>query len=111
MLLVALAAVIIGVALFAYMKISASRSGQSLELTPEAKQYLSSLKLSDVEMKATESYLKQRIVEITGKIGDNGNRGIDYIEIYCVFSRRLRAGGSATACRHRSRECGRNQAR
>jgi len=84
-LLVALAAAIIGIALFAYMKISASRSGQSLELTPEAKQYLSSLKLSDVEMKATESYLKQRIVEITGKIGNNGNRGIDHIEIYCVF--------------------------
>ena len=84
-ILVALVAVIIAVALFAYLKITAARSGQSLELTAEAKQYLSSLRLSDVEMKATESYLKQRIVEINGKISNNGNRGIDHIEIYCVF--------------------------
>jgi len=36
-------------------------------LTAEAKAYVRNLKLSDVEMKATESYLGQEVVEITGK--------------------------------------------
>jgi hypothetical protein len=43
------------------------------------------LSLSDVGMKATESYLQQTVVEIEGKIGNSGNRNIDRVEIYCVF--------------------------
>ena len=54
-------------------------------LTAEAKQYVHSLQLSDVEMKATESYMKQKVVEITGKIANNGPRAINVIEINCVF--------------------------
>lgn len=54
-------------------------------LTAEAKQYVHSLQLSDVEMKATESYMKQKVVEITGKIANNGGRAINVIEINCVF--------------------------
>lgn len=54
-------------------------------LTAEAKQYVHSLQLSEVEMKATESYMKQKVVEITGKIGNNGPRAINVIEINCVF--------------------------
>jgi hypothetical protein len=54
-------------------------------LTAEAKQYVHSLQLSDVEMKATESYMKQKVVEITGKIANNGARAINVIEINCVF--------------------------
>jgi hypothetical protein len=56
-------------------------------LTAEAKQYVhsNSLQLSDVEMKATESYMKQKVVEITGKIANNGPRAINVIEINCVF--------------------------
>ena len=54
-------------------------------LTAEAKQYVRSLQLSDVEMKATESYMKQKVVEITGKIANNGSRAINVIEINCVF--------------------------
>jgi hypothetical protein len=54
-------------------------------LTAEAKQYVHSLQLSDVEMKATESYMKQKVVEITGKIANNGSRAINVIEINCVF--------------------------
>ena len=54
-------------------------------LTAEAKQYVHSLQLSDVEMKATESYMKQKVVEITGKIANNGPRVINVIEINCVF--------------------------
>jgi hypothetical protein len=54
-------------------------------LTAEAKQYVHNLQLSDVEMKATESYMKQRVVEITGKIANNGPRPIKTVEINCVF--------------------------
>ncbi|MBZ5592638.1 MAG: FxLYD domain-containing protein [Acidobacteriia bacterium] len=54
-------------------------------LTPEAKQYVRNLQLSDVEIKATESYMKQKVVEITGKITNNGPRPINVVEINCVF--------------------------
>jgi hypothetical protein len=56
-----------------------------LGLTPEAKAYVKSLKLSEVDMKAHESYLKQRVVEITGKIGNQGERPLEMVEINCVF--------------------------
>ena len=38
-----------------------------------------------VEMQKHESYLKQAVVEITGKIGNNGNRILHVVEINCVF--------------------------
>jgi hypothetical protein len=54
-------------------------------LTPEAKAYVKYLKLSDVEMKAHESYSKQTLVEIVGKIGNAGDRTLKQVEINCVF--------------------------
>lgn len=54
-------------------------------LTPEAKAYVKYLALSDVEMKAKESYLKQAVVEITGKITNTGPRPLKVVEINCVF--------------------------
>jgi Protein of unknown function (DUF3426) len=55
-------------------------------LTGDARAYVRHLKLSDVEMKAHESYLKQAVTEITGKIGNEGNRVLKLVEINCVFS-------------------------
>ena len=54
-------------------------------LTAEARAYVRYLKLSDVEMKAHESYLKQSVVEITGNIENAGNRKLALVEITCVF--------------------------
>ena len=54
-------------------------------LTPEAKQYVRNLQLSNVEMKAAESYMKQRVVEITGNVANNGPRTLKVVEINCVF--------------------------
>jgi hypothetical protein len=54
-------------------------------LTGPAKAYVKSLKLSDVEMSANESYMKQAVVEITGKIENSGDRVLDVVEINCVF--------------------------
>ena len=54
-------------------------------LTVEAKQYVHNLQLSNVEIKAAESYMKQQVVEITGNIANNGQRELRKVEIYCVF--------------------------
>ena len=54
-------------------------------LSAEAREYVRHLKLSGVEMKATESYMKQSVVEITGLIANNGNRSAHTVELNCVF--------------------------
>ena len=54
-------------------------------LSGEARAYASKLKLSDVEMKAHESYLKQSVVEITGNIQNVGDRVVKLVELRCVF--------------------------
>ena len=36
-------------------------------------------------MQKHESYLKQAVVEITGKLGNNGDRVLNVVEINCVF--------------------------
>ena len=54
-------------------------------LTAEARAYVRSLKLSDVQMNAHESYLKQSVVEITGNIENAGDRKLALVEITCVF--------------------------
>ncbi|MGA2133934.1 MAG: FxLYD domain-containing protein [Bryobacteraceae bacterium] len=54
-------------------------------LSGEAKAYVRNLQLADVEMQKHESYMKQAVVEITGKIGNNGGRTLNEVEINCVF--------------------------
>lgn len=76
---------VLGGALVYYLQAGANRSAQELPLTPEAKAFVRNLQLSDVEMKATESYFKQVVVEIDGKIANAGDRDLDVIEIYCIF--------------------------
>jgi hypothetical protein len=85
LLYVVAAIVVLGAAVFGYMQYVSSHSNQEIPLTPEAKQYTRYLQLSDVELKAAESYLKQTVVEIDGKITNTGDRPLDTVEIYCVF--------------------------
>jgi hypothetical protein len=54
-------------------------------ITAEAKAYVRNLKLSDVEMKATENFAGAAVVEILGKITNGGNRPLDRVELTCVF--------------------------
>ena len=54
-------------------------------LTGEAKAYVRNLKLTNVDMSAREDYFKQKVVEITGRIGNTGNRVLQLVEINCVF--------------------------
>ncbi len=56
-------------------------------LSDEARAYVRSgaLPLSGVEMQAKENFAKQTLVEITGSIGNTGDRTVKLIEINCVF--------------------------
>lgn len=56
-------------------------------LTGAARDYVRHgyLPITNVDMQAHESYLKQQVVEITGKIGNTGDRAIQLVEINCVF--------------------------
>lgn len=59
---------------------------QDAQLTPEGKAYAGNLRLSDVGMKATDSFAGQTIVEIEGKIANAGDKPLESVEIYCVFA-------------------------
>jgi hypothetical protein len=79
---------LLGVAGFLYLNYKAKQPPRDLPpLTGDARAYVAGghLPISEVQMAAHESYLKQQVVEITGKIGNTGNRVIETAEIYCVF--------------------------
>lgn len=78
--------VILGAGFFLYLdKASRRPPAPPPPLTGEAKVYVRNLQLMDVDMQKHESYLKQAVVEITGKIGNNGGRNLRVVEINCVF--------------------------
>jgi hypothetical protein len=54
-------------------------------LSPEAKAYVRNLQLSEVSMKATESYVGQMVTEIEGKITNAGTRAIGQADVNCIF--------------------------
>ena len=56
-------------------------------LTEGARAYVreQKLKLSDVNMQAHENFMKQSVVEITGKIANAGERTLNTVEVNCVF--------------------------
>ena len=57
-------------------------------LTPDAKAYVRSLQLSDVTMKATESYVQQMVTEIEGKVTNGGTRVVKEVDLFCIFYNR-----------------------
>jgi hypothetical protein len=81
-------ACILALAGFGYLEFSSAPTSRDIPLSAEAKAYVheNRLPLTDVTMKATESYALQTLVEIEGKIANTGDRPIDIIEVYCVFS-------------------------
>lgn len=80
------ALLLLGVAGYFVLERQSNISRRAPVLTGDARAYVHNLKLSDVEMKAHESYLKQAVTEITGKIANQGNRVLRLVEINCVFS-------------------------
>jgi hypothetical protein len=78
--------VILGAGFFLYLdRLSRLRPPPPAPLTSEAKIYVRNLRLLDVDMQKHESYMKQAVVEITGKLGNNGDRPLNVVEINCVF--------------------------
>ena len=73
---------VIGVGLYVSRPAPKRSEGQA---SAEAKAYVPSLQLSDVTMKASENFMKQRVVEIEGKITNNGPRPLRSVDIYCIF--------------------------
>ncbi len=55
------------------------------EPTAEAKAYLKNLAFSEVELKATEAFSGHQVVEVLGRITNNGQRPIRSIEVFCIF--------------------------
>jgi hypothetical protein len=53
--------------------------------TAEAKAYVKNLKLSGVDMKATENYAGAAVVEIVGNITNNGDRPLARVDLSCIF--------------------------
>jgi hypothetical protein len=54
-------------------------------LSPEAKAYTRFLRLSDVDMKGAENFMRVMVVEITGRITNQGDKVLKLVEINCVF--------------------------
>jgi hypothetical protein len=73
-----------GVAFYLFWQ-SQHRQETIAVLTPEAEAYLPFLDLIDVEMGASDTFLEQTLVEITGKIKNRGERTVALVEINCVF--------------------------
>lgn len=63
----------------------APRQSSEPSLTSEGKAYIRSLPLSDVTMKATESYAKQTLTEIEGNIKNSGDRTVNRVDVFCLF--------------------------
>jgi hypothetical protein len=82
---VAAVVVLLAAAGWGYMRCLDRHGNGDIPLTAEARAYARNLQLSDVEMKASENYFQQAVVEIEGKIANTGDRPLDTVEIYCVF--------------------------
>ena len=73
------------VAIVLYLRKPEPEAPQNGPASPEARAYVSNLVLSDVSMKASENFMKQQVVEIEGKITNNGPRPVQSVEVYCLF--------------------------
>ena len=63
----------------------APKAGTVTAITPEAKAYTRNLRLADVEIKATGSYVGGELVEMLGKITNAGDRTVKQVDLNCVF--------------------------
>ena len=70
---------------FLYLSRPVSSQPQSTSASPEAKAYVSHLRLSEVTIQAAENFLKQRVVEVQGKISNEGSQTLRSVDIYCLF--------------------------
>jgi hypothetical protein len=51
----------------------------------EAKAYVRNLELGEVSMHASESFMRQQLVEVEGRITNHGTRSLKVVDVYCLF--------------------------
>ena len=68
-----------------YLSRSSPKPAPQAPPTPEAKAYVHYLKLSNVNVKAAENLMNQRVVEIDGDVTNTGPRSLQSVEVYCQF--------------------------
>jgi hypothetical protein len=73
------------IACFLYLRKPSPENTQNGSASPEARAYVSNLVLSDVTMKAAENFMQQQVVEIEGKITNNGPQPLESVDVYCLF--------------------------
>ena len=84
--LVIVAAVALAIAgAWAFMATRPRQAPQPPAITAEAKAYVTNLKLSGVERKATANYAGATVVEILGNITNAGTRTLNRVELNCIF--------------------------
>lgn len=76
-------ALLIGVLAFA---VSCARtSKEEPALTAEGRSYVRNLPLTEITMKASDSYTQQTLTEIEGKVQNTGNKPVDRVDVFCNF--------------------------
>ena len=68
-----------------YLARPTANTSTQASASAEAKVYLPNLQLSDVAMKATLNFMQQQVVEVEGKIANNGPRPVQSVDVYCLF--------------------------
>lgn len=84
-IIIGAATLILLVAGYLYLNSERSENRTDAQASAEAKAYLTHLQLSDVRMQASENFMRQRMVEVTGKITNAGPRTLKSIDVYCLF--------------------------
>ena len=85
LLIAAVLAAGIGAAAYFEWQRRSQQPPEQVVLHDEARAYLASLDLADVEMSAMDNALGHTLVEITGKIKNLGGRHVRSIRLNCVF--------------------------
>lgn len=85
LIVAAVVVVLAGSAALVYVGRPVAHNPQSGPASPEAKAYVRELALSDVTMNASENFMRQQVVEIEGKISNNGPQPLQSVDVYCLF--------------------------
>ena len=72
------------IALF-YLGRPASQAVTASRAPQEARSYVHNLQLSEVTMQATENFMNQQVVEVQGKIANQGPKPLRSVDVYCLF--------------------------
>jgi hypothetical protein len=84
MYLIGVCALAVGL-LVAYLEFVPRAPVAEIPLTADAKTYITKLQLNDVGIQAKLDYFGQKVVEISGSIGNGGDRNLGVVEVSVVF--------------------------